>query len=90
MLDYNDVKRFYADKLARDFDGTGRVESAFYHTMKMVYLKGVEDGKLQAEFKERGLGPIAGVLDQSVPRPPLGYTTEELEHDNPHNQWMHE
>lgn len=44
MLDYNEVKKFYAEKLAEDFDGTGRIESAFYHTMKMVYLKGVEDG----------------------------------------------
>lgn len=44
MLDYNEVKKFYADKLAQDLDGTGRIESAFYHTMKMVYLKGVEDG----------------------------------------------
>lgn len=45
MLDYNEVKKFYANKLAQDLDGTGRIESAFYHTMKMVYLKGVEDGK---------------------------------------------
>lgn len=45
MLDYNEVKKHYADKLAQDLDGTGRIESAFYHTMKMVYLKGVEDGQ---------------------------------------------
>lgn len=45
MLDYNEVKRFYADKLAKDAAGDGRVESAFYHTMRMVYLKGVEDGE---------------------------------------------
>lgn len=44
MLDYNEVKKFYAEKLQEDFNGTGRVESAFYHTMRMVYLKGVEDG----------------------------------------------
>lgn len=24
------------------------------------------------------------------PQPPAGYTAEELERDNPHNQWMHE
>lgn len=45
MLDYLEVKKFYAKKLAEDAEGTGRVESAFYHTMKMVYLKGVEDGR---------------------------------------------
>lgn len=49
MLDYNEVKKFYADKLAQDLDGTGRIESAFYHTMKMVYLKGVEDGQRAKE-----------------------------------------
>lgn len=26
----------------------------------------------------------------AVPRPPPGYTAEELERDNPYNQWMHE
>jgi len=24
------------------------------------------------------------------PQPPAGYTAEELERDNPYNQWMHE
>lgn len=45
MLDYNKVKKFHAMKLYEDAIGDGRVESAFFHTMKMVYLQGVEDGK---------------------------------------------
>lgn len=45
MLDYLAVKQFHAKKLAEDAEGGGRVESAFYHTMKMVYLHGVEDGR---------------------------------------------
>jgi hypothetical protein len=45
MLDYLEVKRFYADKLRDDADGIGRVESAFFHTVKMAYLKGVADGE---------------------------------------------
>ena len=49
MLDYLEVKRFYAEKLREDADGLGRVESAFYHTMKWVYLKGVEDGRESLE-----------------------------------------
>ena len=28
--------------------------------------------------------------DASVPKPPSGYTAEELELDNPYNQWMNE
>jgi len=52
MLDYLEVKRFYAEKLRDDADGLGRVESAFYHTMKMVYLKGVEDGRESAVAPE--------------------------------------
>jgi hypothetical protein len=49
MLDYNLVKKFHAKKLAEEAEGDGRVESAFYHTMKMVYLKGVEDGQRSVE-----------------------------------------
>jgi hypothetical protein len=45
MLDYLEVKRFYADKLRDDADGIGRVESAFFHTIKMAYLRGVVDGE---------------------------------------------
>lgn len=57
MLDYNEVKRYYADKLAQDLGGNGRIESAFYHTMKMVYLKGVEDGQLD-RFEMGGIDII--------------------------------
>ena len=45
MLDYSAVKKVFADKLASDPDGTGRFESAFYHTIKFAYLQGVEDGE---------------------------------------------
>jgi hypothetical protein len=44
VLDYSQVKKLFADKLANDADGTGRFESAFYHTMKFVYEQGVHDG----------------------------------------------
>jgi len=58
MLDYLEVKRFYAEKLRDDADGLGRVESAFYHTMKMVYLKGVEDGRESARVLEVVIGVV--------------------------------
>lgn len=45
MLDYSEVKKFFADKLAGDADGIGRFESAFYWTMRMVYERGVSDGE---------------------------------------------
>lgn len=45
MIDYErDVKAFFAEKLASDLMGKGRIESAAYHTARHVYLKGVEDG----------------------------------------------
>lgn len=37
MLNYELVKKHFADKLAADFAGHGRFESAFFHTIKMVY-----------------------------------------------------
>ena len=36
-LDYELVKKTFADKLAQDFAGQGRFESAFYHTIHFVY-----------------------------------------------------
>jgi len=33
---------------------------------------------------------IWGKKDKSVLKPPPGYTAEELELDNPYNQWMYE
>lgn len=44
-LDYNEIKKFFADKLSSDSDGIGRVESAFFHSIEKAYLKGVEDGE---------------------------------------------
>lgn len=44
MIDYEQVKKFFGEKLISDSEGFGRFESAFYHTMEMVYHQGVEDG----------------------------------------------
>ena len=41
------------------------------------------------EFDE-GFDRIFGKKDASVPKPPPGYTVEELEKDNPYNQWLQE
>jgi len=44
MLDYEEVKEFFANKLAEDFKGRGRFESAFYHTIVFAYRRGLADG----------------------------------------------
>lgn len=44
-LDYDRVKAFFADKLAGDFQGHGRFESAFFHTVRMCYEQGLRDGR---------------------------------------------
>lgn len=64
MLDYLEVKRFHAKKLAEDAAGDGRVESAFWHTIKLAYLKGVEDGEkvLLHGGTERARECIVGIL----------------------------
>lgn len=68
MLDYLAVKKFHALKLVEDAEGDGRVESAFYHTVKMVYLKGVEDTVELCSHggvsNEEAVRRIIGVIDR--------------------------
>lgn len=67
MLDYLRVKEFHAHKLAEDAAGGGRIESAFYRTMEMVYRKGVEDGEKMKSAAEAGLtidrSNFVGIID---------------------------
>jgi hypothetical protein len=44
MLDYEAVKEFYFEKGAADHRGHGRLESAFYHTIVMVFEQGMKAG----------------------------------------------
>lgn len=43
MLDYEDVKRFYAEKLVEDLRGHGRMESAFFHTCVYAFERGLTE-----------------------------------------------
>ena len=63
MLDYNEVKKHFADKLAGDGDGMGRFESAFYRTIEMAYLKGVADGKESTLNPEPDQDDVVGITD---------------------------
>lgn len=42
-FDYDEAKRFFVNKLATDLEGKGRMESALYHTAKMIYEAGARD-----------------------------------------------
>jgi len=44
MLDYEDCKRIYAEKIGADWQGRGRMESAFFRAVKYAYEKGLQDG----------------------------------------------
>jgi hypothetical protein len=44
MLDYEAVKKYYFEKGAADHRGHGRLESAFYHTIVMVFEQGMKAG----------------------------------------------
>lgn len=46
MLDYEEVKKWFADKLSEDFKGIGRFESAFYWTVQKVFHKGVSENDI--------------------------------------------
>lgn len=43
MLDYDKVKRFFADKIANDWLGHGRFESAMFHTAEFIHEMGRKD-----------------------------------------------
>ena len=47
-LDYDAVKKYYFDKGASDPFGRGRFESAFFHTVRMVYELGLRHGSAKA------------------------------------------
>ena len=61
MLDYTKVKKFHATKLYEEAEGEGRVESAFWHTMMMVYKAGVADGEQAARHADERRDKIVGV-----------------------------
>ena len=48
-LDYEEVKRFFYDKLTHDLEGKGRMESALYHTAMWIYQKGIDDKSAEIE-----------------------------------------
>jgi len=51
----------------------------------LIWGKPVTPVKLTEEVLKQCLLEIA-----HIPKPPKGYTAEELERDNPYNQWMNE
>jgi hypothetical protein len=51
MLDYEEAKRFFHEKLGNDHFGQGRMESAFYHTAQWIWLHGHREGVLEAVQK---------------------------------------
>lgn len=42
-FDYEEAKAFFLNKLTHDLEGRGRIESAFYHTARLIYQRGYED-----------------------------------------------
>lgn len=81
MLDYEEAKRFYATKLAEDVEGHGRMESAFFHTIRYAYEKGLAEApaKVDDVYEERNrcvallagmalaLGYPAGLAKTAIP-----------------------
>lgn len=50
-FDYDEAKRFFVNKLATDLEGKGRMESALYHTAKMIYEAGALDADAARDAK---------------------------------------
>lgn len=55
MMDYEAIKRFYAEKLIEDLQGHGRMESAFFHTCGYVFDKGMAEmqDRVDQVYEER-------------------------------------
>lgn len=51
MLDYEEVKRVYAERLAADRTGKGRMEAAFYAAIRFAYEAGLADGAEQCQLR---------------------------------------
>jgi hypothetical protein len=45
---------------------------------------------LETGFERRRWDPVTRTETKLEPTPPAGYTAEELDRDNPYNQWMQE
>lgn len=54
LLDYDAVKKYYFSKGAGDCAGRGRFESAFFHTIRMVFEQGLNAGAKSAEQRSSG------------------------------------
>ena len=56
MLDYEDVKRVYVEKLYADRAGRGRMEAAFYAAIRYAYEQGLRDGAAPPVLDAGNLG----------------------------------
>jgi hypothetical protein len=68
-----------------------------YEALKRAHAKAKADGADSFVFEGNGyLTKYAHYLIEYLsmelgePKPPAGYTAEELERDNPYNQWMYD
>ena len=62
MIDYEAVKKHFADKLSADFAGQGRFESAFYHTIKMVHDSVAEENAERIALLEKDIKTLCAAL----------------------------
>ena len=64
-LNYDDAKKYFADKIGADWFGKGRMESAFFHTAQWIYDQGHVDGVNDSNTPCIPVGPIINLNDWS-------------------------
>lgn len=58
MLDYEECKKVFSDKLQNDLLGKGRIEAAFFAAIKFAYQRGYEDAAVERILKQTIIRPL--------------------------------
>lgn len=58
MLDYEECKKVFSDKLQNDLLGKGRIEAAFFAAIKFAYQRGYEDALIAKMLSDMPFAPF--------------------------------
>jgi hypothetical protein len=57
-LNYDDAKKYFADKIGADWFGKGRMESVFFHTAQWIWEQGYNEGLKDGQRTDKETPPL--------------------------------